>query len=82
MEHKLWTKILTNESLVVDDSLGLSQISIILISGAGTFTGTLKAGTFNSESLPLIVQNPVTSPIAPMVIDCSGGGVIHVLGYR
>jgi hypothetical protein len=57
---KTWTYNLINGSLTIDSSFGLRKISILLISGTGTYAGDLQAGVLQSQPLDLIIGTAVT----------------------
>ncbi len=86
VNEKIWTQVLTDDTIVIDESFGIQEVAMKLISGAGTFEGTLKLGTYPSEPIPLVINDPVTITaelgISQLTIDCSGGGVIYIIGAR
>lgn len=66
---KTWTYNVTNGSLTIDSSFGLRKLSILLISGTGTYTGDLQAGVLQSQPLDLIVGTPVTIGDPQVILD-------------
>ncbi len=86
LTEKIWTQVLTNSVIVIDDSFGIQEVAMKLISGTGTFSGTLKLGTYESTPIPLSVNDSVSITaelgISSLTIDCSGGGVIHIIATR
>ncbi len=86
LSEKIWTQVLTDGTIVIDESFGVQDVSMKLISGTGSFSGTLKLGSFDSVPIPLDVNDPVTITaefgISMLTIDCSGGGVIYIIGTR
>lgn len=73
-----WTQNVTS-SLSFDGTEGLTIISIVLISGSGTLTGSATINGVASQALALQTGLPVTltgssnSPISGITITASGG---------
>jgi len=84
--QKIFTKVLTDDSITFIADMGITAISIELISGSGSFQGSLDVGVYASEGISLIVNSPATIssdsglPLDGVIVDCSGGGVINILG--
>jgi hypothetical protein len=84
-KERLHTQVLTNDSFVILESMGIRSVSMVLASGAGTFVGDLKIGSENSAPIDLVVGAPVTLSsdstrlLDGITIDCSGGGVINYI---
>lgn len=87
--QKIYTSVLTNSSFTFTQDMGILGISMQLVSGVGTFTGTLTIGTNVSSPIDLVAGGtPVTitsdsgNPLDGITIDCSGGGVINILARQ
>ena len=86
--QNIFSYTLTNGVFVVDrNRMSLFAISLNLLSGVGTFVGTMSAGGTAPSSVALTVGLPVTLssdsdnlPLDGITIDCSGGGVIQIVG--
>lgn len=52
---RIWTQTLSGGSVTINEEYGLTEISIILLSGTGTVIGTGYAGTLGSTSITLPV---------------------------
>lgn len=66
---KTWTYNLINGSLVIDSSFDLTRLSILLISGTGSYTGSLQVGSYPSQAIALQIGTPVvlsSEPSAPI----------------
>jgi hypothetical protein len=80
-----FTKQISNSTFVFDTNTGLDIISIILISGVGSITGTEKANSEISSPINMIIGVPITLsrtqpfPNGSLTIDFSAGTVI-ILG--
>ncbi len=57
---KTWTYNVINSSLTIDSTFGLRKLSVLLISGTGTYSGDLQAGVLQSQPLDLIIGTAVT----------------------
>jgi len=85
--QNLWTKQITNETLVIDENYGLSAVSIVLNSGTGTFLG---GGNLNnavsSTAIDLVVGQPITlgsnsgAPLDNLTIITTG--VVAIIGFQ
>lgn len=87
MAVQFFTYVVTNDVFVVTEEMGFDAISIELESGAGTYTGGLTI--VGQASVPITLgTKPVTlstmseKSISDITIDCSGGGVINLIGRR
>jgi len=84
--QKIFTKVLNSEVLTFTAEMGITSVSVVLIAGAGSFTGSLNVGYLESEPIPLVVNSPIGLssdsglPLEDVVIDCSGGGTIYLIG--
>lgn len=68
---KTWSYNLINGSLTIDSSFGLTRLSILLISGTGSYTGSLQVASYPSQAIPLQVGIPVNlsaEPSAPLLL--------------
>lgn len=52
---KIWTQTLTASTLIIDETYGLTTVSLILISGTGSVTGSGFAGSISSTPISLSV---------------------------
>ena len=81
---KIFTKLISGSIFTITAEMGLRNASFILVSGTGTYKGTLTIGGFPSDALPLTEANPVTvstdgnSQIDGLEIDGTGG-VIYLI---
>jgi hypothetical protein len=86
--QQIWTKVLTNNSITFNPEMGVTSVSIVLISGAGFFQGSLFVPDYVSTAVPLVVGSPVTIssdsglPLDGLIIDCSSGGVINLIARQ
>lgn len=71
-------------SLTIQESFGVRNISMLLVSGIVTVTGSMKLGSLTSSSLTLSADKPLNLsfdfPIDGLVIDATSGEVIIVTG--
>lgn len=85
---KVFTQILTDETLLISPDMGFNAISIVLLSGVGNFIGGLVVGAMPSEQIDLVIGEPVTisvnepNVIDDVRIDCSVGGTIKLIGRQ
>lgn len=84
--QNLWTKQITNETLVIDEAYGLSAISIVLNSGTGTILG---GGVLNnavaSSPIDLVIGQPITIPTSSYTLDnltITTTGVVAIMGLQ
>lgn len=81
LTEKIFTKVITNSTFNVVGSMGFNAISFVLISGTGTFTGTLNVTGTSSTAIDLVVGTPVTItangqyPLDELTINASSGSV-------
>jgi hypothetical protein len=81
---KIFTKVLTGTSLVISNDFGLRSVSIVLISGSGTYLGNLLVNGLTNDPIPLTVGQSVTVGVEGnqildgLTIDATGG-VIHLI---
>jgi hypothetical protein len=85
--QNLWTKQITNSTLVIDENYGLSAVSIVLNSGTGTFLG---GGSLNnavvSSPIDLVIGQPITLggnsgvPLDNLTITTTG--VVAIIGFQ
>jgi len=81
-----WTYVLNGESLLINESFNLKNISIELISGTGNFSGETTSNGLASENVPLYVNKPVTltsggyNNISGITIDGTSG-VINIVAF-
>ena len=79
-----WTYNLVNETITVDESYGLTTLSILLTSGTGFVQGTVAANSTPSQPLALTIGQPLnvssgnngTILIGSLVISTTGTIVI------
>lgn len=75
----IFTYVLTNDTLLIKAEYGVRSVAMKLVSGAASFSGTMKLGTLSSGSIPLVVNDPVTvsddNNIDGFTIDASAGSV-------
>lgn len=58
---KIWTKNLTSGSLEITKEMGLTLVSIMLLSGgSGTISGSATVGGQNSDAAALVENVPIT----------------------
>lgn len=83
---KTWSYNLINDTLVIDHSFGLTRLSILLISGTGSYTGSLQVKNLPSQPIPLQVGTPVnlsaepSAPIALGELTLTTTGTILIIG--
>ena len=83
----VWTLLIEDDTLTIDESYEFNNLSILLISGEGTFQGTKTVKEIDSVPVPMVVGLPInlTSKesnrfVKGGIIDCTAGGVIKVMG--
>ncbi len=85
LTSNIWTNQLTNDILVITGDLGLTTISLVLLSGAATFLGNLQAGSIAPTAIDMVIGLPITitsksgSPISGLTITASAG-VVAIAG--
>ena len=86
--QKFWTYELAGDILYIDDSFGLTSLSILLVSGTATVQGgiTLTNGLISSP-LNLTIGQPLNLPsnanllISDLIID-AGVGQVYLIGIQ
>lgn len=84
---KIWTYTLTNGTLTISEDMGLTCVSMLLISGAATVAGTIQAGTVASTALSLsvgsaLVISPDTRFILRDITIAATSGVVQFIGTQ
>jgi hypothetical protein len=80
-----FTYVLNNDTLVIDETYGLKNLSMELISGGGSFIGETNAGGIASTSIPLYLNKPVTlttnsvNTISGLTITTSG--IVNIVAF-
>ena len=86
--QKIFTKVLSSSSITFTSDMGVSAISMILVSGVGTFSGDLSVSYFTSEPIDLVINQAVDIssdsglPLDNFTIDCTGGGIINIIARQ
>jgi hypothetical protein len=86
--QKIYTQVLSTNVFVFTQDMGILGISVNLVSGIGTISGTLSIGLNTSVPIDLIIGQPITitsdsgNPLQDITIDCTGGGVINILARQ
>lgn len=84
--QKIWTYELNTGSLLIDQSFSLSKLSILLVSGNGTITGTEISGGIASIPINLVIGIPVlvtgdgSTPISDYLISTTG--IVALIGAK
>lgn len=84
----IYTGIITNDIVEITEEMGISFISINLMSGSATVLGVQEISGMIPSPVPLAVNTPVnvtrsgTKSISGVTIDCSMGGEIEVMMSR
>jgi hypothetical protein len=85
-QQKIFTNVLTNGLITIQEEYGVAVVAIKLISGVGFYQGTKSlGGAIPSTPIPLAVEKPVTISadstkyIDGLIIDCQAGGVIEII---
>lgn len=75
---------LNAETITITESMGVRSVSVILVSGTVTVTGSMKLGTRGSDSITLEDGVPLNVSfdfsIDGYVIDASAGAALLVTG--
>ena len=78
------TFTLTSDSITIINEWGVRNISLLLVSGTVTYTGTMKLGGTSSNALALVAGTPLNLtfdfPIDGLIIDASAGVVTIITG--
>lgn len=87
LASKFWTKSLSNgQSLIVTQDMGLSQLSVVLVSGAGTVKGSAVVLGDDSDllSLPVGISISFSAPDRYLLdgIEIASSGVMIVMGRQ
>jgi len=85
--QNLWTYQISNSSILIDNSYGLTAISLVLNSGTGAILGgaSLNNGV-ESTQIDLVVGQPVTIPsqsgsnLNNLTITTTG--VVAIIGFQ
>lgn len=79
-----WTFKLSNDTILIDKTFGLTTLSLELVSGTGTIQGNLVCSGIASEELDLSIGQPVLITTDNLsLIDnwtISTTGVIQIIG--
>jgi hypothetical protein len=84
-EQDFFSTTITNDTLVITGDMSVNIVSMVLISGVGTYLLEGKLGTLDSTAVDLVVGAPVNVVADPgysirqLTIDCSAGGVINII---
>jgi hypothetical protein len=57
---QIWTGVVNNGSLTITKDFNFLEVSILLVSGTGTFCGTAKMNGVASVPLNLTIGQPIT----------------------
>ncbi len=78
------TYILTSDTLTILAEMGVTSISVLLVSGAVTVKGSLALGSRQSDPISLSSGTPLNVsfqfPIDGYVIDASAGEALIIVG--
>jgi hypothetical protein len=83
---KTWTYNLVNDTLIVNENFGLTNLSILLTSGTGSVTGSLAANGLPSQPLTLTIGQPLnissgaSSQIILGELTMTTTGTIEIIG--
>jgi hypothetical protein len=85
--QKLWTRQISNTTLLIDENYGLTAVSIILNSGTGTIVGgAILSNGVTSTPINLVIGQPITllsdsnNPLAGITITTTG--VVAIIGFN
>jgi hypothetical protein len=59
-KQKLFTYVLTNDTLTILEEYGVTAIALKLTAGAGSYLGTKNLGSIASASIALVLNESVT----------------------
>jgi hypothetical protein len=81
---KIFTKVLSGVTLNITSDLGLRNVSMVLISGTGSYIGDLKVDGLVSDSIPLVIGQAVSLGVeGSQILDGldidATGGIIHLI---
>lgn len=77
----IFTYTLTNDTLIINDTDGVTCVAILLTAGVGTYRGNKRIGSLDSTATSLVVGTPVTISseqskfIENLIIDGSAGTI-------
>jgi hypothetical protein len=81
---QIWTNYLINGSLTITKDFYFLEVSIVLVSGTGTYSGSASANGIPSQPINLTIGQPVTvSSGSSCVLDgliLTTTGTIQILG--
>lgn len=83
--QSVFTATFTNTTFVLSETLGLTVVSINLISGVATILGTSTIPGVSTSSAalnvgqPILLQADAGYTLAGITIDSTGGGVFEVI---
>lgn len=84
LPENVGTYTLTSSTLTIQESFGVRNISLLLVSGTVTVTGSMKLGSTVSSALTLAADKPLNLsfdfPIDGLIIDATSGVVTIVTG--
>jgi hypothetical protein len=85
LTQKIWTYELVNNTLTIDETFGLTIVSMVLTAGAATILGDYQANGLPPAPIPLVVGQPITissdgnNLLGTTVIDAAAG-VVSFMG--
>jgi hypothetical protein len=85
--QNLWTFQLSNATIVIDDSYGLTAISLVLLSGTGSLLGgaSLNNGAVSTQ-IDLVVGQPLTIPSQSGAnlnnLTITTTGIVNIIGFQ
>lgn len=84
LPENVGTYTLTSSTLTIQESFGVRNISLLLVSGTVTVTGSMKLGSTASSALTLAADKPLNLsfdfPVDGLIIDATSGVVTIVTG--
>lgn len=86
LSQKIWTYELIDNTLTIDETFGLTIVSMVLTNGAATVLGSYQANGLPPAPIPLVVGQPITissdgnNLLDNFVIDASSGGNVSFIG--
>jgi hypothetical protein len=84
LTKQIWTYFLNNSNLTITKDFNLLEVSIVLVSGTGTFCGTAKSNGLPSQPINLTIGQAVTvGSGAAMNLDgliLTTTGVLQIIG--
>lgn len=82
--QEFWTKELSADTITITDAFGLTALSFVLISGTGTYQGSVSCGGVPPTAINMVVGQSVTvttdsnNPINNFTITTTG--VVAIIG--